>query len=48
MEIEAIDTDGSRSSKELEMQCAEFVVKLNLDKDSFIDQSYSDLVSVDS
>ena len=44
MEIEAIDTDGSRNSSELEKQCSSYVQLLQLDSSRFIGKSYSDLI----
>jgi len=48
IEIEAIDIDNRRTSSELKQQCAAFVKLLDLDTNSFIDKSYSDLVTLDS
>ena len=48
MEIEAIDTDGSKASSELEKQCVRFIELLDLDIISFIDKSYGDMIPVDS
>lgn len=44
MEIEAIDTEGSRTSEQLAEQCRKYIQLLGLDERLFIDQSYSDMV----
>lgn len=44
VEIEAISTDGDFSSEVLKKQCDDYIDRLGLDRDSFLDQSYSDMI----
>lgn len=48
MEIEAIDENETIHSADLEKQCSKFIELLQLDRSTFMDQSYSDLVTTNS
>jgi adenylate cyclase, class 2 len=44
VEIEAIDADGSRNEKQLEMQCQHFIQLFEIKKEDLLESSYSDLI----
>jgi predicted adenylyl cyclase CyaB len=44
IEIEAIDNDGSRSEKQLEAQCQQYIELFEIRKEDLLENSYSDLV----
>jgi len=45
VEIEAIDSDGSRSAEHLERQCREWMERFGIRKDQLVRKSYSDLLA---
>ncbi|NNF04576.1 MAG: class IV adenylate cyclase [Rhodothermales bacterium] len=45
VEIEAIDSDGTRSAAELESQCREWMDRFGIDDDRLVRRSYSDLLA---
>lgn len=47
VEIEAIDSDGTRSAEELERQCREWMMRFGIPEDRLVRQSYSDLLHHD-
>jgi len=44
MEIEALDVDNDKSREELSEQCDYYIDYLGLDRNNFIDRSYSDMI----
>lgn len=44
VEIEAIDTDGSRSENQLKAQCEQYIQLFEIKKEDLLENSYSDLV----
>lgn len=44
IEIEAIDTSGKIGKEKLTSQCNEYIEMLGIDRNNFIDKSYSDLI----
>lgn len=45
VEIEAIDSDGSRSAEQLERQCREWMNRFDIPDDRLVRRSYSDLLA---
>ena len=44
VEIEAIDTDGSRNEKQLKAQCEHYIQLFEIKKEDLLEKSYSDLI----
>ena len=44
VEVEAIDKDGSIGVEKLKQQCNEYIALLQIDKNDFVAESYSDLL----
>ncbi len=44
VEIEAIDTEGSRNEKQLKAQCEQYIQLFEIKNENLVDKSYSDLM----